>query len=464
MEFKTVTLKDGARLRRYYKTCDYGLCEYSVGTKLMWGRELHPAYAEVAGCLIVRNYIDGRVVFDYPVASPEGDMEAALAAIEGYCIENGIPPVLSVVPEAGAMVLLPRYPFCRVSNVRTWRDYVYEAEKLRGFAGRKYAGQRNHINKFNAQYPTAAFRELGKADRAEIDAFWADYDAVFHKPGEKAKRELAYAKRLLRQAGSSWFRAGGMEYEGKLISLCLTERCGDTLVIHIEKALYGFDGVYPATVQKTAQLFAADVRWINREDDAADRGLRTSKLQYLPAKLGSKYCMELHNELSLIAEIPTLHTERLTLDEIREEDAADYYALCMDRERNVYWGYDDPAGVEGTPCQQSFLRIVQKDFAQRQGISFAVRLDGKLIGETVLYRFDYRGGAEEGCRIAPGYGGNGYGAEAFAAVAEWALYKIHMNHIVAKCFKENAPSQKMLSSCMRKCGADATYLYFEKKV
>lgn len=48
----------------------------------------------------------------------------------------------------------------------------------------------------------------------------------------------------------------------------------------------------------------------------------------------------------------------------------------------------------------------------RQAVNFAVRLDGKLIGEAVLYRFDCRGGAELGCRIDKAYAGNGYGTEA----------------------------------------------------
>ena len=52
----------------------------------------------------------------------------------------------------------------------------------------------------------------------------------------------------------------------------------------------------------------------------------------------------------------------------------------------------------------------------------------------LLYRFDGKGGAEEGCRIAPEYGGQGYGAEAFRAVAEWGLYDRHLSHIVAKCY------------------------------
>lgn len=72
LQFKSVTKQDGAKLRKYYQTCGYGLCEYSVGTKLMWRSTLHPAWTETAGCLVVRNCINGRIVFDYPVPGPEG--------------------------------------------------------------------------------------------------------------------------------------------------------------------------------------------------------------------------------------------------------------------------------------------------------------------------------------------------------------------------------------------------------
>ena len=76
-QFKPVTKQDGAKLRRYYKDCDYGLCEYSLGTKLMWRKVLHPAWAEIAGCLVVRNRDDGGWNFDYPVPGPEGDVDGA---------------------------------------------------------------------------------------------------------------------------------------------------------------------------------------------------------------------------------------------------------------------------------------------------------------------------------------------------------------------------------------------------
>lgn len=466
LQFKPVTRQDGNKLRKYYETCNYGLCEYSVGTKLMWKKNLHPAWAEAEGCLVVRNCIDGQVVFDYPVPGPEGDEDAALEAIEADCLEQGIPPVISVVPESKAARLLARYPYVSVSDVRTWRDYVYYREDLQFFAGRRYSGQRNHINKFRSKWPDAEFRSLTAEDKDAIAQFWLDYEAEFPKgDNAKARDELELAKKMLTLVGKPYFCAGGMFDGEKLIALSLAEKCGDTLIIHIEKALYSYTGVYPTLVQAFADAFGDGCQWINREDDAADRGLRTSKLQYGPAKLAPKYRFEPQNELLRhVSVIPELKTERLTLSALTEADIPAYNALVLDGDRNRWWGYDDVGGLGGPVEERSFFEVAKRDFENRQAVNFAVRLDGKLIGEAVLYRFDCRGGAELGCRIDAAYAGHGYGTEAFAAVADWGLYRVHLSKVVAKCFKENQASYKMLSSCMRKKGEDETFFYFEKLV
>lgn len=465
LEFKKVTQRDVARLRRYYESCDYRLCEYSALVKVMWSCHLHPCWAEAAGCLIICNLIGGKPCFDYPIPGPEGDVDAALTEIERFCMEKGIAMQISVVPADKAPSLLVRYPHFHLTNLRSWCDYLYEAADMRDFPGRKYSGQRNHVNKFRRLYPGAEFRVLGREDFPLIEQFWRDYEAVFTKTSMKAKRDLRLAEKMSRMVGKHGFRCGGMVLDGKLLSFAMAEQCGETLHVHIEKALYGYEGVYPTTVQEFARAFAdASVRWLNREDDADDRGLRMSKLQYLPSELAEKYCFDVENELYGLVEIPTIQTERLTLTPLTDGDRAAYNALCLDDGRNKWWGYDYRDDWKGEPLEDYFLAVTREDFAAHTAINFAVRLDGKCIGEAVLYRFDWRGGAELGCRIAPEYAGNGYGTEAFAAAAEWGLYELHLTHVVAKCFKENEASYQMLSSCMRKSGEDETYFYFNKEV
>ena len=182
LTFKPVTQRDLSRLRRYYKNCNYQLCEYSALVKLMWRGHLHPQYAEAAGCLIVKNCIDGKPCFDYPVPGPDGDEDAALCAIEDYCVEQGIALELSVVPQEKAAKLLRALPALPPQQCSLLAATISTRRTTcESFPGRHYSGQRNHVNKFRKLYPEAQFRALGKDDLPLIERFWQDYTEVFEK-------------------------------------------------------------------------------------------------------------------------------------------------------------------------------------------------------------------------------------------------------------------------------------------
>ena len=217
-------------------------------------------------------------------------------------------------------------------------------------------------------------------------------------------------------------------------------------------------------VQAFAAANAQGLRWINREDDAGDKGLRTSKLQYLPAELGAKVRIRVRNELAYLDKIPLLTSERLTLDAMNEGDKETYNRLCLDDERNRWWGYDYRKDLKGELTEDYFLEVTKQDFQNKLAVNFAIRREGTFIGEAVLYNFDYKGSAELGCRILPEYAGSGYGAEAFRRAAEWSIYQLGLYRLKGKCYKENEASRKMLSACMRPDGEDETFYYFEKTV
>lgn len=55
---------------------------------------------------------------------------------------------------------------------RTYADYVYDAEKLRTFSGKKYHKKKNHLNAFKREYEGRyEFKFLSKKDEPEILAF-----------------------------------------------------------------------------------------------------------------------------------------------------------------------------------------------------------------------------------------------------------------------------------------------------
>ena len=454
------------RVASYYAACDYMICEYSLGIKLMWESVYRYAFAESNGCLICRDEYNGVVYFDFPVTGEGGDLDAALCAIERYCLVTDTPLRFTTVPARYLGMISARYDGVWIQNTYQYRDYVYHTDEISRFEGKKYAGQRNHIRRFQKNYPDAVFRRLTHDDLPAIERFAARFSLTVRHMDSDARTERESAFRILREQAYDHFCIGCMEYRGEIIGIALGERCGDTLVEHVEKALSGeFEGVYPALFQAFVRNFGGDCSYVNREDDAGERGLRTSKMQYHPCETVTKYDISVQNVLHFLEEIPLIQTERLTLDAIRPTDADDYGKLCLDDERNRYWGYDyrEDLGSD-LPDGDYFCRVAAEDFAARYAVNFAVRLDGRLIGEVIVYHFDCRGGAEIGVRISPEHAGRGYGREAFAAISDWALYRLGVTRLIAQCFRENCASANMLASLMRKTHEDAVMIAFERRV
>ena len=160
LEFERAEKFGLERIAAYYRDCDYNICEYSLGIKLMCASLYRYRFAEVAGCLICRDEYEGIVYFDYPVVGPDGDLEAALSAIETYCMEKDIPLRYTTLPPSALGLLTARYDGVRLRKTYECRDYCYRTEEIVEFAGKKYAGQRNHVRRFYRQYPNAVFRKM----------------------------------------------------------------------------------------------------------------------------------------------------------------------------------------------------------------------------------------------------------------------------------------------------------------
>lgn len=97
------------------------------------------------------------------------------------------------------------------------------------------------------------------------------------------------------------FEGGALRVSGQIVAFSIGEVIGDTLIVHIEKARKEVAGVYEAINQfYSAQMVEKhpEVKYINREDDAGDAGLREAKLSYNPETILKKYNIAL-NEYAL---------------------------------------------------------------------------------------------------------------------------------------------------------------------
>lgn len=469
LKFEEIRQDNLYGLKPYFSAQRTRLSDFSLGFLFMWQKHLSLEFAFAAGCLILRERYLGKLYYHYPVslAGSDAEEEEALTLIETHCRDTGERLNYTNVPKHKVFPLIERGgQQWQVTNVRRWRDYLYAAEDFKTYAGGKYSGQRNHVNKFKKSYPDWAFHAYAAGDEQKLLAFLKEYEGIQRRKKKfLAIEEMNEAIALAGRIGEYGLLCGYLTVEGKIAACAVGERCGDTLMIHVEKALRSYEGVYPCMAQEFAKAFAAEgVNYINRMDDAGDGGLRKSKLQYLPCGLLDKFTVTPHRPIDGIAKIPVLKTERLKLAPITEKYAEDYRRLAADRTRNQYWGYDWAEDhKDGEPTAQWFLELARAELREKREMSFGIFCAGKLVGEAVLHRFGYHGEAEVGVRVLPEAEGNGYAREAVSRLAEYCFLELGIERVEAKRYRENERSGKMLERAgLKRCGEDDTYIYYYK--
>lgn len=513
LKFQKLDRENMKELAPYFAVQNTNISDYSLGFQFMWGETLQVDYcfAGEYSCLVLHEFYAGSHYFYYPLSIPRssaksselttgmenvdenepkpttctqignfvdllpedqfwiGDEAAensALDEIERYCRDNEIRLHYTNVPHNRLSVLLSRYDECTVNNRRRWRDYLYHSDDFKNYSGKKYAGQRNHVNKFKKLYTGWQFRPYEPADEEELIAFLKEYaEGQIAKDVFLAREEMEETLCFVPKLKTLRMSAGLLIVDGKIVGFSAGERCGDMIVVHIEKALREYEGAYPMLAQQFALSYCIDgVRFLNRMDDAGDGGLRKSKLQYLPCEVVGKYNVLPKRAIDSISKIPEIKTERLLIASVRDDDAETFYRLAYDRERNKYWGYDWREDYpEGDPPKEYFLETAREWFHKKWEMSLGIYVEDKLVGEAVLHRFGYRADVELGVRLLPEAEGKGYASEAMSALASYAFLKLGMDRADAKCYRQNIKSDRMLRAAgFHPCGKDEIFTYYYK--
>jgi RimJ/RimL family protein N-acetyltransferase len=150
------------------------------------------------------------------------------------------------------------------------------------------------------------------------------------------------------------------------------------------------------------------------------------------------YTVRMLTEVALLDEVPTLDFGEITLDSLTEADDSDYSRLSKDRDTNRFWGYDYTADADN-PTDDYFRLEAEGEFNRGVAMSFAVRKDGRFVGEATLYAFDYHGGCELGIRILPEYRRGGLAGMIIDGFTECGS-RLGLTNIRATVMADNLPS------------------------
>lgn len=294
--FQPVTDEAALRLVDYLAGQPYRSCDYTIGAIYQWRAYFASAVAFVGPVAVLRAdypFPEDGHSYMFPIGGGgSAAIEAALDAVEEYTAALGIPLRYCAVPEAGAAVLRARYGARAVCTAhRDWADYLYMLDDLKTFPGKRFHGQRNHLNRFYKDNPGSRYVPITWMTLPRARAFLTDY--VYRTPARSPieAEEQCRAQELLEAVSLLQLQAGYLETaRGDIVALAIGEVVGDTLYVHVEKARLDYPGAYQAIVSAFACHAAQpDTRYCNREDDSGEEGLRRSKEAYHPVAMIDKY-------------------------------------------------------------------------------------------------------------------------------------------------------------------------------
>lgn len=291
LTFEPITADNILQSVDYFKYKISRTSDYTVGAMYMW-RDFYETHFTIYDDMILYKVkFMNRTSFTFPVGS--GSLSKAMEALRAYCRENEMPLWFCTVPEQAVPILVNQFQGsmpCKPS--RDWADYLYLAEDLANMAGRKYSGQRNHINKFKKLYPDYKYQRITTENIPKVVDFLKDYQLNHGKDAALAKEELKRTLELLQYLDKFNLPGAFIEVDGIIVALSIGEIVNDTLYCHIEKAVRDYQGSYQMIVKEFASdMLQHGIQYINREEDVGDEGLRTSKLSYHPTQLLDKYCV-----------------------------------------------------------------------------------------------------------------------------------------------------------------------------
>ncbi len=460
LKFKKFTDKDLNLIKKYTVNSPYLVCDLSCGVMLMWKKVFNQEICVYDETLIIKANFDKKYTCFFP---PIGkNVDGAIKEIEKYAVINELPLVFNCSDENFLQYLNGKYQ-TEYYNNRKWSDYLYDYSEMFNFAGRKFGGQRNHINKFKKTYPNYKYKVMKVGDVDKVKEFLTKYK-TFHKDMKRVeKEEYLNTFTLLDNFKSNRFVGGMLCVGNKIIAISIGEYVGKMLVIHTEKALGGYNGVYPTMFNEFVKHNHKDgIIYVNRQDDAGDEGLRTSKTQYKPIKLVDKNYVTIKSPFN-VEKKPKLVGEKVVLSAITKKDALFYYKLNVNKTLNKSWGYDYRKYLNEVN-QDTFYNLQKRDFNKKLNMCLKI-VDKKsktMVGEMVFYNFDYDNNVEIGFRLFKKEQKKGYATEAVWLACQY-VENVLKKHVVAKTYKKNVASQKVLkNNCFEKTSEDKKYFYFKK--
>lgn len=286
-DFKPVTLEDRDFFRQLYARYPQAHSDNTFTNMVCWNHYANYSYAKVNGNVVLASTIAGKTTFRPPIGPQNPALLKDLVRLAAVAGDSE--PIMLIDP-ATADWIQAQYPRIDLVPDRAQAEYVYLASDLAGLQGRDYLYIRREINKFKKTYKyTVESVSPSNSDQVKeyLDVWYRARNNDEGAVAASEKGAVTYGLDHLDELGLS---ALTIKVDGQIGALSMFERMSqDTALIHFEKGLSEYPGIYKMINLEAAIRLAPDFTYINRESDMGVPGLREAKLRYHPHHLVEVY-------------------------------------------------------------------------------------------------------------------------------------------------------------------------------
>lgn len=223
--------------------------------------------------------------------APVGDWKNYQWA-ECCCLDEGRTFVR--VPEELCEIWQQAYPGrVEIDESRGQWDYLYNVNELAELSGNRFHKKKNLVNQFKKLYEFSYAEMTSDCVESVLDMQheWIKWREIEDSPSLLAEND-AIARVLELWDSIPGLVGGAIHIGGTVVAYTVGEEvCPGTMVIHFEKGMSSYKGIYQAINNFFAKEIADTVKitYLNREQDLDDPGLRKAKESYNPVEYVKKH-------------------------------------------------------------------------------------------------------------------------------------------------------------------------------
>ncbi len=303
MVFNKVTFGDRGLIDSYMMAYGGGSCQHSFIAMFGMQGKYGDTFCEEDGVLyVLREGLSNEAVSAFlmplgPGCESDEGLKEAIERIADHTHKQGKKVAFNTLTEASMKRVTSLFPgMFKAEEARDSFEYIHAFETLAYLPGAKLARRRQDINSFNRTYGAATqIKIIEESDMEDLRKFQTDWNDNFREYCKaNGKKIIDHEHVGIMKTFEHYFEFGlsgiilridgfvkGYAY-GTVIS-------NDVYDVLVEKGDKNIKDIYRPLNSELVKLCAVGHKYVNREEDCGDLGLRASKLSLMPEFFLKKY-------------------------------------------------------------------------------------------------------------------------------------------------------------------------------